>query len=124
MSYPLQDTERRLLELLADRAAFGLDGEEEHELRQLLQAKPDFDGECIERAAATVHLAFTSVEPLPATGMRAAIRCQPRSWNSVTIQGLYHFKELVGKSRVGDKVKIVVIRGSKDFTLEVLIGNQ
>jgi hypothetical protein len=73
MSETWQITERRLLELLADRAAFGLESAEEQELRQLLQTMPDFDTECMERAAATVQLAQASVEPLPAT-VRAKIR--------------------------------------------------
>ena len=73
MSDPWQITERRLLELLADRAAFGLEWGEEQELRQLLRTMPDFDTECMERAAATVQLALSSVEPLPAA-VRARIR--------------------------------------------------
>ena len=59
-----QATERRLLELLADRAAFGLDRGEVEELRQLLQTMPDFDTECMERAAATVQLAQASIRTL------------------------------------------------------------
>lgn len=67
MSDQWQIAERRLLELLADRAAFGLEWAEEQELRQLLQTMPDFDNECMERAAATVQLALASVEPMPAS---------------------------------------------------------
>ena len=66
MSDPWQNAERRLLELLADRAVFGLPPEEEQEIRQLLQEMPDFDTECMERAAATVQLARATVEPMPA----------------------------------------------------------
>lgn len=66
MSDPWQITERRLLELLADRAVFGLEGGGERELRQLLETMPDYDSECMERAAATVQLALASVEPMPA----------------------------------------------------------
>ena len=65
MSERWQDREQRILELLADRATFGLEPEDERELRQLLQTTPDFDTECMERAAATVQLAFTPLEPLP-----------------------------------------------------------
>ena len=68
-----QVAERRLLELLADRAAFGLTASENQELRQLQESVSDFDDECMERAATTVHLAFAPVEPLPAT-VHAKIR--------------------------------------------------
>ena len=61
-----QVIERRLLELLADRASFGLTRSEDEELRLLTESLPDFDDECLEMAAATVQLAFASVEPLPA----------------------------------------------------------
>ena len=65
--------ECRLLDLLADRTTFGLTGSEEEELRQLTECVPGFDDECMEKAAATVQLAFTSAEPLPAA-LRATIR--------------------------------------------------
>jgi len=68
-----QNRECRLMELLADRAVFGLECGEEKQLRRLLQTIPGFDTECMERAAATVLLAFASVEPLPAD-VRARIR--------------------------------------------------
>ena len=68
-----QVVERRLLDLLADRATFGLARSEEEELRQLTESLPDFDDECLEMAAATVQLAFASVEPLPAA-VHAKIR--------------------------------------------------
>lgn len=71
-----QVVERRLLELLADRATFGLTPNEDEELRQLRDFVPDFDDECMERAAATVQLAFAPVEPLPAA-VHAKIRA---SW--------------------------------------------
>ena len=76
MNSPWQAVERRLLELLADRATFGLTREEEEELRQLNESVPDFDDECMEKAAATVQLAFAPVEPLPAS-VHAKIRA---SW--------------------------------------------
>ena len=75
MSHRWQESECRLLELLADRVAFGLDGSEERELHQLLQAVPDFDTECLERVAATAQLACTTVEPLP-PALRTRIRAQ------------------------------------------------
>ena len=68
-----QVIERRLLELLADRASFGLTRSEDEELRLLTESLPDFDDECLEMAAATVQLAFASVEPLPAA-VHAKIR--------------------------------------------------
>ena len=68
-----QAIECRLLDLLADRATFGLTRSEEEELRQLTEYVPGFDEECMERAAATVQLAFKSVEPLPA-GLHTRIR--------------------------------------------------
>jgi hypothetical protein len=73
MSDPWRRTERRLLELLADRAVFGLEPMEEQELRQLLEIMPDFDAECMERAAAMVPWVLAPVEPLPAD-VRARIR--------------------------------------------------
>ena len=70
--------ERRLLELLADRATFGLTPSEDEELRQLKESVPDFDDECMEKAAATVQLAFASDGPLPAS-VHAKIRA---SWTA------------------------------------------
>ena len=67
MSDPWQTAERRMSELLADRAVFGLSREEEQELQQLARVMPDFDIDCMERAAATVQLAFLSVETMPKT---------------------------------------------------------
>ena len=68
-----QVVERRLLELLADRATFGLTRSEGEELRQLKESVSDFDDECLEMAAATVQLSCASVEPLPAA-VHAKIR--------------------------------------------------
>ena len=73
MSDQWQITERRLLELLADREIFGLTAREKEELRQLVETMAGFDTECMERTAAMAQLAFTSVEPLPAV-VRAKIR--------------------------------------------------
>jgi hypothetical protein len=67
-----------LLELLADRAIFGLMPEEHEELRRLKESVPEFDDQCMEKAAATVQLAFTPVEPLPAA-VHAKIRA---SWKA------------------------------------------
>jgi hypothetical protein len=65
MSDLWQGREQRVLELLADRATFGIESSDERELQQLLQTMPEFDTECMERAAAMVQLAFTPLEPLP-----------------------------------------------------------
>jgi hypothetical protein len=73
MRDPWRDREQRVLELLADRATFGLEADEERDLQRLLQTMPDFDAECMERAAATVQLALTPLEPLPET-VRAKVR--------------------------------------------------
>jgi hypothetical protein len=73
MNSQWQALECRLLDLLADRATFGLTRSEEGELRQLTECVPGFDDECMEEAAATVQLAFTPVEPLPAA-LHAKIR--------------------------------------------------
>ena len=76
MNSQWQGVERRLLELLADRATFGLTVSENEELRQLQKSVPDFDDGCMERAAATVQLAFAPAESLPAA-VHAKIRA---SW--------------------------------------------
>ena len=73
MSDQRQAAESRLLDLLADRATFGLTLKEEEELRQLTESLPDFDADYLEIAAATVQLAFASPEPMPAT-VHARIR--------------------------------------------------
>ena len=59
----------RLLELLADQAVFGLDPDEREQLEAMLAVAPDVDRECMEYAAAAVHLAGigTELEPLPAS---------------------------------------------------------
>ena len=72
MSDLWQSREQRVLELLADRATFGLESSDERELRLLLKTMPDFDSECMERAAATVQLAFITPEPMP-KATRAAV---------------------------------------------------
>jgi hypothetical protein len=89
-------SERRLLELLADRATFGLRPQAEKELQHLLQTRPDFDSECIDRAAATVQLALTPIESMPGA-VRVKIRAslaqhrQPsQSSDSVPENGPWH----------------------------------
>ena len=67
MSDRWQSCEERILELLADQAAFGLGVDEQKELSALLVTMPDFDQDCMQRMAATVHLASVgkAPEPLP-----------------------------------------------------------
>ncbi|MBM4090301.1 MAG: hypothetical protein FJ276_12890 [Planctomycetes bacterium] len=65
MSSELCRDERRFLELLADRAAFGLRQSEEQELRALTERVPGGDAECMERSAAVVQLAGVAIYPLP-----------------------------------------------------------
>ena len=57
MSDRWQSCEQRLLELLADQAAFGLRTDEQIELDSLRIMMPDFDCDCLQRMAAVVYLA-------------------------------------------------------------------
>ena len=68
MSRAWQAAEARLVELLADRAAFGLDAAQSRELDALSAAMPDFDVDSFDLAAATVQLAQLppAPQPLPA----------------------------------------------------------
>ena len=79
MSGPWQSAEKRLLELLADRATFGLEPEEQCELDELRRAMPDFETDSVELAAATVQLARlpSALEPLP-SALEAKVRAQAR----------------------------------------------
>jgi len=67
MSNLWQSCETRVLELLADQATLGLSADEQEELGALLAIMPDFDRDCMQRMAATVHLASVreTPEPLP-----------------------------------------------------------
>ena len=69
MSDRWQSCEERILCLLADQAAFGLSAYEQEELSALLARVPEFDQDCMQRMAATVHLACVGqeLEPLPAS---------------------------------------------------------
>lgn len=51
----------RLLELLADRAAFGLDADDRQELDELLRESPEFESDSLELAAAALELAMLDV---------------------------------------------------------------
>ena len=61
--------EDRLLDLLADRAVFGLDDDDQTELDRLSSLLPEVDTQCMERAAAAVCLAGVDRlgDPLPAS---------------------------------------------------------
>jgi len=63
----------RLRELLADRAAFGLDAATERELADLLRDHPAEDAETYDRIAAAVAVATGGVAELPAA-VRARLR--------------------------------------------------
>ncbi len=60
--------DRRLAELLAEQALFGLSDSEQRELFSLLQRHPEEDAESFDRVAADFYLASQSgpYEPLPA----------------------------------------------------------
>ena len=60
--------DRRLTELLAERALFGLGDSEQRELSSLLKRHPREDCEVFDRVAADFYLASQSgpCEPLPA----------------------------------------------------------
>lgn len=73
MNNPWQESEHRLSQLLADRASFGLSHSEAMQVQRLTELLPDFDMDCMERAAATVQLADVPLEPMPSS-VRAVIR--------------------------------------------------
>jgi len=65
MSDRWKSREERILELLADEAVFGLSADERDKLGVLTIAMPDIDRDCMQRTAATVHLASIGREPEP-----------------------------------------------------------
>ena len=62
-----RDTPTRLLELLADRALFGLEPEEADELRTLLRRHPEVDAEQFDRLVAGLEetVSAEGLEPMP-----------------------------------------------------------
>jgi hypothetical protein len=67
--------ETRLLELLAEQAAFGLSAADLAELTRLLQAAPQYDADAMDRAAASVELGMlASGGPVEPEEMPAALR--------------------------------------------------
>ena len=75
MTYLWRRCERRLHELMADRALFGLETEEAEELEQLLQSHPGDARDSMDSVAARCELALgVDVQtPLPA-GLEDRIR--------------------------------------------------
>jgi hypothetical protein len=65
----------RIDQLLADRALFGLSGQEQSELDSVLPQFPDVDIDCFDRIAAAVDLSYAigSIEPMPA-GLQGRVR--------------------------------------------------
>lgn len=80
MNSPWEKNRRRLLHLLADRALFGLCGEETAELEELFQSGLDIDRDLMERVATRCDLALGIAMPeqLP-TGLRERIRADAES---------------------------------------------
>jgi hypothetical protein len=72
-----QCDKRRLMQLLADRAVFGLEEKQEEELNDRLMAMSEFDVDAMDLAAAMVPLAFLprDLVPLP-PALYAKIRGQ------------------------------------------------
>jgi hypothetical protein len=62
-----QSDVKRVMQLMADRALFGLHAKEKREVEKLLGSMPDIDSEMMDIAAAAVHLAVlpNEYEPLP-----------------------------------------------------------
>jgi hypothetical protein len=77
----LEAAAERLRELLADRAAFGLDAATERELADLLRDHPAEDAEAFDRIAAAVAVATGDAAELPAA-VRARLRDDVRRFRS------------------------------------------
>ena len=82
MSIVWQENEERLLELLADRALFGLDDAERNELQELLSLVPEFDEDSMDLTAAAVQLAYGEIDPEP---------LPPRLHSSIKDNALRHW---------------------------------
>ena len=67
MTTPWEQSQQRLLDLLADRAVFGLNVEETAELREQLPDGRDEDIDLLEQTAATccLGLGIDVTDPLP-----------------------------------------------------------
>jgi hypothetical protein len=66
--------EQRLLELLADRAVFGLEPAEEQELAALLAAHPNRDPDALDRLAAAVAINAATAAPSPPHSLKTQLR--------------------------------------------------
>lgn len=76
-----EEAAARLRELLADRAAFGLDAAAEHELADLLRDHPTEDAEAFDRIAAAVAVATGGAAELPAA-VRTRLRDDARRFRA------------------------------------------
>ncbi|MDZ4659662.1 MAG: anti-sigma factor [Bythopirellula sp.] len=85
MSMPRPDHDR-LLELLADRALFGLSTDEQRELGGLLTAMPDVDADDLDRIAAQAHLATMEEEIDLPTELRQKLVSQGRGMVAKTVR--------------------------------------
>lgn len=77
----LEPAAERLRELLADRAAFGLDDAAEHELAELLRHHPAEDAEAYDRIAAAVAVTTGGTAALP-PAVRARLRDDARRFRA------------------------------------------
>jgi len=70
---------QRTLELLADEAIFGLAADQREQLNALLPKTPGVNENCMQAAAAAVHLASLAdkFEPMP-TALKESILAQAR----------------------------------------------
>ena len=87
MTTPWEESRRRLLHLLADRAVFGLGVEETAELRELLPDSWNVDFDVMDQTAATccLGLGIDVTDPLPfalreriKADARGAVGCERR----------------------------------------------
>lgn len=102
----------RLRELLADRAAFGLDAAAEHELADLLRDHPTEDAEAFDRIAAAVAVATGGAAELPAA-MRARLRDDAR-----------RFRSPVATQRSGRWIAVAMAALATAASLLLLIGRR
>ncbi|MBL0926937.1 MAG: hypothetical protein IBJ11_04690 [Phycisphaerales bacterium] len=85
-AHPGDPGAERLLDLLADRAATGLNGPDEAEMWALLEQHPDLSVESFDRAAAAAAEALRPVNdpPLPAA-LRARLERGAAAWGAMTL---------------------------------------
>jgi len=78
MAQPVPQDDR-YQELLAARVIEGLSPAEQEELEQFSSQYPDFEGEEIERVAASITLAGLRIEPMPAE-LRGRVEADAEAW--------------------------------------------